>query len=420
MSQIKSIAAREILDSRGIPTLETKVTLSDDLSAVASVPAGMSVGRYEASELRDHDESRNNGLGVLKAVENVNKIISPQLVGMEVNLQGEIDKRLIDLDGTGNKAKLGANTILSVSVAVAKAAAKSFHMELYEYIHAFLDKGPVTTKMPTPLFNLINGGMHAGNNVDFQEFHVVPASFKKFAEAMKLGIDVYSNLKKLLQQNNMTTLLGDEGGFAPNFATNDDAFALLAQAISNTNLRLGYDVFMGLDAAAGTFYKSKEYRIKDKGMSLSSFDLVTYYEDLIKKYHILYLEDPFEEDDWEGWSSLNKTISTETIVSGDDLTATNPIRLSTVLSKKLISGIIIKPNQIGTVIETLAVVSIAKQAGLKIIVSHRSGETNDDFIADFAVGVGADYVKFGAPARGERVAKYNRLLQIDSSINKII
>lgn len=420
MAQIQSIMSREILDSKGNPTLETTVMLSDNSVGIACAPSGTSVGKYEALELRDHDEARFAGLGVLRAIDTIEKVIAPQLIGMEANMQGVIDKRMIDLDGTGNKSKLGANTILSVSTAVVKATAKSYGMEVYEYVHAFLDKDSKTYKIPTPLFNLINGGQHAGNNVDFQEFQVVPASFKKFAESMKMGIDVYANLRKILLQNNMTTLVGDEGGFGPNFATNDDALAILSHAIANTNIRLGYDAFIGLDAAANSFYKNNSYRIKDKGMSLSATDIISYYEDLIKRYHILYLEDPLADDDWEGWTALGKIVSGDTIITGDDLTVTNPIRLQMALEKKVISGIIIKPNQIGTVIESLAVVSIAKQAGLKIIVSHRSGETNDDFIADFAVGVNADYVKFGAPTRGERVAKYNRLMQIDSKLHKTL
>lgn len=420
MAQIKSITSREILDSKGNPTLETSVVLSDNSVATASVPAGTSVGKYEAQELRDHDDARFGGRGVLRNIETIKSVISPQIIGMEVNLQGQIDKRMIDIDGTGNKSKLGANTMLSVSIAVAKAAAKSYKMPLYQYIGEFLEQNKKTYKIPIPLFNLINGGMHAGNNVDFQEFHVVPASSKKYIESLKIGTDVYTNLRKLLAQNNMTTLIGDEGGFGPSFATNEDALAILSQAISSSNLRLGYDVFTGIDAAANTFYKNNTYKIKDKAMSLSGTDLISYYEELIKRHHILYLEDPLSEDDMESWSAISKLVSTETIITGDDLTATNPIRLQLALDKKVISGIIIKPNQIGTVIESIAVVSMAKQSGIKIIVSHRSEETNDDFIADFAVGVGADYVKFGAPARGERVAKYNRLLQIDSEVNKTI
>ncbi|MEK9208195.1 MAG: hypothetical protein AAB922_06935 [Patescibacteria group bacterium] len=271
-------------------------------------------------------------------------------------------------------------------------------------------------KIPVPAFNILNGGKHAGNNLDFQEFLIIPASSIPYQQTLNMAVVIYQSLKETLRNKGATTLIGDEGGFGPSFATNRDALLMLTEAIGVSNYRLNYDVFLGLDVAANNFHEGSKYSIKDKGPSVSTKDLVTVYENLNDEFNFLYLEDPFAEDDWAGWTSLNNITSKNTLVVGDDLTSTNPTRLQGALAKKAIGGIIIKPNQIGTVIETLAVVEIARSSGLKIIVSHRSGDTADDFIADFAVGVGADYVKFGAPARGERVAKYNRLLEIDSLI----
>ncbi|MBI4084748.1 MAG: phosphopyruvate hydratase [Candidatus Levybacteria bacterium] len=414
--KIQHLSAREILDSRGIPTVEVILATDTDLSVSASCPSGKSVGTYEAVELRDSDQSRFLGFGVRRAMENIERIITPSLIGMDVTSQGEIDKKMIALDGTPNKGKLGANAILPVSMAVAKAAAAQKRMPLYQYLRQFV-KLQAPMKVPLPLFNIINGGLHAGKNLDMQEFIILPASFKSYSDSVQLGFVVYHKLKNLLLAKNLSTLVGDEGGFAPMLAGNEDALELIAEAISQTNSRLGYDIFLGIDAAASTFYDGKTYALKERKRLLTNSDLVSEYSMLIKKYHILYLEDPFAEDDWDGWTALKAQVD-NTIVTGDDLIATNLLRLSTAIKKKAISGIIIKPNQIGTVIESLAVVEAAREAGIKIIVSHRSGETNDDFIADFAVAVSADYCKFGAPVRGERVAKYNRLLQIEKELKQ--
>lgn len=419
MAKIKQIKALEILDSRGNPTIETTIILNDGAVGIASCPSGASVGGYEALELRDNDEKRYHGLGVLKAIENIEKIISPRLIDMEASKQQEIDRTLIELDGTQNKGRLGANATLSVSMAVCKAAARSAVLPLFLYIRQFIHKENTSLKIPFPLFNLINGGKHAGDNLNFQEFLVIPATSKSYSEALQIGVIVYKTLQTILKQQNLSILIGDEGGFGPTLATNMNAFALLKQAIDATNFHFGLDVFFGLDVAANNFYQNKEYRIKDKTMSLSSDALISFYEELNKSYHLLYLEDPLAEDDWDAWTNITLRIGRETLIVGDDLTATNPYRLQNALAKKAISGIIIKPNQIGTVIEALAVVEMARAAGLKIIVSHRSGETNDDFIADFAVAASADYVKFGAPARGERIAKYNRLSIIDQQLKVI-
>jgi enolase len=416
MAKIKQISAREILNSKGNPTVETTVILSDGATGIASSPTGTSVGKYEAIDLKDNDQARYQGLGVLNAVMNVNKLIAPNLIGMDASRQQEIDKKMIDLDGTQNKSRLGANATLSISMAVAKASARSSVLPLFLYLREFIKKENLPSKVPTPLFNLINGGKHAEDNFNFQEFLVIPASSKPYEESLKMISDIYSSLRKNIETNNLSTLIGDEGGFSPKLATNQDALLLLKRSIESANFRLGFDVFFGLDTASNNFYSQNEYHIKDKANSLSGKDLIAFYKTLNEQYHFLYLEDGLAEDDWDNWSQLCQDLSTQTLIVGDDLTATNPYRLQTALQKKAITGIIIKPNQIGTVIEALAVVEMARQAGVKITVSHRSGETNDDFIADFAVAVAADYVKFGAPARGERVAKYNRLLQIENQL----
>ncbi len=419
MAKIKEIKAQEILDSRGNPTIETTVVLQDGSVGVASCPSGASVGSYEAWELRDHDDKRFSGLGVLKAVNNVNSIIAPALVGMDSSKQQDIDKTVINLDGTQNKGKLGANATLSVSMAVCKAGARNSMLPLFLYLRQFIKTENTALKIPTPLFNFINGGKHAGDNLDLQEFFVIPATSKPYNEALEMGVNIYTVLRNTLKENGLSTLIGDEGGYAPKLATNKDAFVLLKQAIDKTNLRFGFDVFFGLDAASNSFYQDKQYRLKDRSMPFSTDDLIAFYQELNKQYRILYLEDPLFEDDWEGWAKISSKMSQDTIIVGDDLVATNPYRLQMAIDKKAITGVIIKLNQIGTVIECLAVVEVARAAGLKIIVSHRSGETNDDFIADFSVAVSADYVKFGATARGERVAKYNRLLQIEKQIKAL-
>lgn len=424
MSKIKQIKAIEILDSRGNPTVETTVVLSDGALGTASCPSGASIGTYEAVELRDHNEKHFAGLGVLKAIENIQNIIAPKLLGLDALRQQEVDKTMIELDGTQNKSRLGANATLSVSMAVAKAAAQSSILPLFLHLRQFIKRETspdqtIPLKIPTPLFNLINGGKHADDNLDFQEFLIIPASSKQYVESLEMATSIYKSLKEIFKKRNFSILVGDEGGFAPKLAANLDAFALLKEATDLSLYRLGFDVFLGLDAASNSFFENGQYRLRDKATSISSDDLIAYYEEAKKQFELLYLEDPLAEDDWDSWTKLCLKLSQNTIIAGDDLTVTNPYRLAMALDKKAISGIIIKPNQIGTVIEALAVVEVAREAGLKIIVSHRSGETNDDFIADFAVASGADYVKFGAPVRGERVAKYNRLLHIEEQIKAL-
>lgn len=419
MAKIKHIIPKEILNCQGIPTVEATVVLNDGTTATASFPTGESTGSFEAAEIRDHDKTRFNGMGVLKALSNINDVIAPKIVGMEANKQQEIDKAMIELDGTTNKGRLGSNATLPVSMAVSKAAAKSSLLPLFIYLRQFIKSDNTPLKIPTPMFNLINGGVHGGGDLDFAQFLVIPASTKGYDESLQMGFTIYQALKDVLKTRNLSTLTADEGGFSPALATNLDAFYVIKQAIDAASLRADFDVFFGLDAASNNFFSQEKYKIKDKNTPLSTEDLISYYKEVNKQFKLLYLEDPLFEQDFQGWSNIYSQMAGDTIIAGDDLTATNPYRLQMALAQKAISGVVIKPNQIGTVIEALAVSEIARQAGLKTIVSARSGETNDDFIADFAVSVSSDYVKFGAPARGERVAKYNRLLHIEKQLKSL-
>jgi len=416
--KIKDISAREILDSRGNPTIETTIVLENGVTATSSVPSGASVGKYEALELKDNDPRRYNGMGVLKAVANVNEVIKPKILGMEVRNQLEIDKTLILADGTENKSKLGANAILSVSQAVCKAAALEENVPPFVHVGHLYGLKPQEMKIPIPIFNLINGGKHGAGNLDFQEFHLIPSGLKIYSESLRIGEEIYQAVKKVLIRHGAIHSVGDEGGFAPNLFTNLDALEVLVTAIREAGYVFKQDVFLGLDVAAGYFYQEGKYKIKDKTTPCGPEELIDFYQELLNQYPLLSLEDPFWEDDWESWQKITQSFP-NTMIVGDDLLATNKKRVQEAIEKKACSAILIKPNQIGTVAETIEVIKISRQAGWKIIVSHRSGETNDDFIADFAVGVGADYVKFGAPARGERVAKYNRLLKIEEELAKI-
>lgn len=417
-SKIYAIIAREVLDSRGNPTVETTVIFESGYRGTASAPSGASIGKYEAIELRDGDQKRYNGKGVLKAIDNVNKVIAPKLRGMDGLNQGAIDTMMIQLDGTPNKSKLGSNAIISVSLATAAAAASQQRVTLYRYLNALFSTLFPTEikKIPTPTFNIINGGKHGAGNLDFQEFHVVPASNKTFSMALQIGVEIYNNLKKVLTYRNAVHSVGDEGGFAPNLYTNLDAVELLLEAIREAGYKFGIDVFIGMDVAASHFKTPKGYQIKDKPETLSARDFIAYLGEVHKKYQLLLLEDPLDQDDWEGWKQLTATLGKEILVIGDDFLATNPELLARAIAENACKAILVKPNQIGTLSEFLHVVAKAKKAGFSTIVSNRSAETNDAVIADLAVAVQSDYVKFGAPARGERVAKYNRLLQIESEL----
>lgn len=419
MAKIKQVSAREVLNSKGIPTVEAIIVLSDNTISTGTAPGRSSVGESEAAELTDNDPNRFNGHGMLKAVDIITNQIGPKIIDMDIDKQRDIDKLMIDLDGTQNKSHLGANSTLSVSIAVAKAAAKSSVLPLYLYLRQFINKDQLNLKIPTPCLNILNGGRIAGGNIDFQSFLLIPASSKTYSESLQIGTNIYRLLRENLESKNLPTLVGDEGGFGPALTSNEEGLSIIKQTIDDSALRLGFDAFLGLDCSANNFYSDKKYKIKDSIMQLSTSDLIDYYDELNKKFHILYLEDPLHEEDWEGWTQICSKISQNTIIVGDHLTSTNPYRLQTAIDKKAITGIVIKPSQIGTVIESLAVVEVARQAGFKITVSSAIAETTDDFIADFAVAVSADYVKFGAPARGENIVKYNRLLEIENQIKTI-
>jgi len=413
-SKIHSIKAREILDSRGNPTVE--VDLETNLGIFrASVPSGASRGKYEAVELRDGGK-RYHGMGVLKAVRNVNEIITPKLKGKDVTRQKEIDELLIKLDGTENKSKLGANAICSVSMAVCRTGATTNNLPLYKYISQVYQRDPAALSLPLPCFNIINGGVHAGNELDFQEFMISPQQ-KTFSRNLQIASEIYHQLKEIIKQKyiDLGINVGDEGGFAPPVRVPEEALNLILEAAKN----LGYQnkIKIILDVAASQFYAKGTYKTRIGAFSREG--LLKYYSDLIQKYPILALEDPFTEDDWEGWQKLKSNIKNQRskiIIIGDDLLATNPKRIKLAEEKKACNAVIIKMNQIGTITETIEAAKLAKSYGWKIIVSHRSGETCDDFVADLAVGIGADFIKTGAPARGERVAKYNRLLRIEEEI----
>lgn len=417
MSKIEQIVAREIFDTRGNPTIETTVVLADGTVARSSVPTGAVKGTYEAQHLRDNDPNRYFGMGVLKAVDVVNNEIAPKLIGLESSEQQEIDKLMIELDGTQNKIKLGGNSILSVSQAVCKAAAKSSLLPLSLYIRQFISRENKEHKIPSPMFNLIEGGKHANNNLNFQQFLLIPASSHTLSESMEIGITVYKKLREYLIDNNQSVLNADDGGFAPSYATNADAFKTIRVVIERTPYAFLRDVFLGVDIAANAFLSSKKYTIKDKNGQLDQDDLIEIYQGLLNDFSLVYFEDPFAEDDWEGWKKMYTSFASKALIVGDDITSTNPYRLQSAINNNVLSAIVIKPNQIGTVTEALAVAEISRFKQLKIIVSARSGETDDDFIADFAVAVDADYVKFGAPAR-ERIIKYNRLLAIEQELTK--
>lgn len=417
MAKIKKIHAREILDSRGSPTVQTTIWADTGQATIASVPAGASTGKFEAAELRDEDPNRFGGKGVLKAVDNVNNVIAPEVVGLDPRYQSPIDKKMIEMDGTKDKSKLGANAILSVSQAVAELGAIVSGRQSFEYLAEKYELFNSSSMMPGGLFNLINGGSHgAGNNLDFQEFHVIPSTRVRFSQALETAENIYQTLKSSLKKRKTSYAVGDEGGFAPNLYANTDAVEFLIEATKTAGYSLGKDVFMGLDAAANYFHNSGKYQLQDKSQPLDTNELIDFYEQMQKDYQLFLLEDGLAEDDFKSWAQLQQRLGQNTLIVADDLTATNKDRLQKAIEANACGGVIIKPNQIGTISETVDVVKLCKDNKLTVIVSHRSGETIDDFIADFAVGVGADYVKFGAPSRGERVVKYNRLIAIEDMI----
>lgn len=417
MAKIKKIIAREILDSRANPTIETIVALEDGAVGVFSVPSGSSVGKNEAMELRDKDPQRYGGLGVLTCLEKIAKDLSPKLIGQDATNQEALDAVMISADGSSDKKNLGANTILSLSAAITKAQAASQKLPLYQYISQLAGQSTNQFTIPTPMFNILNGGKHGNMNLDFQEFMIVAPKSSSYSKSLKIGVESYHALKETLKTHNASILIGDEGGFAPSLYSNSDALKMMEEAVTSANYKLGIDLFFSIDAAASNFHQGNGYRLKDRPTPLSSGDLVEFYIALNEQYHFLSIEDPFSEEDWDNWQDITKKLGTDTLIAGDDLTTTNLERMQKAVSQKSCNAVVIKPNQIGTISETIKAANFAKESALKIIVSHRSGETNDEFIADFAVGIGADYAKFGAPARGERVAKYNRLLEIEHELS---
>ena len=423
MAKIKEVHSREILDSRANPTVETTIVLDNNIWAIASTPSGASTGGNEALELRDNDEQRYLGKGVLKAVFNVEKVIGPKIIGLDPADQEKIDQTMIDLDGTAEKKRLGANSILSCSIAALKTAAQNQQRHLFEYVRelALQFKLPLPQKyhIPAPALNLINGGKHGAGNLEFQEFHIIPLGIKEFSEQLRAAVEIYKNVEQVLIHNKAIHSVGDEGGFAPNLFTNMDALEVVSRGINQAGYLLNKDIYLGLDVAADFFYKNGKYSIRDRTTPLDTKMFIEFYREARNQYPLLLLEDPLYEEDWQGWAKLTSIFSADhTTLIGDDLLCTNLDRVKKAIREKSCDGILIKPNQVGTITETLKVIKAAQEAKWKTNISHRSGETNDSFIADFAVGVGADYVKFGAPARGERVVKYNRLLKIEEIIEK--
>jgi len=408
---IKTIKAREILDSRGNPTIEVQVELSDSATGIAAVPSGASTGKYEAVELRDGDKCRYGGLGVCKAVTNVNNRIAPALAGMVASEQANLDQRLLELDGTADKSNLGANAILGVSLATAKAAANSANLPLYRYLG-----GTAAHLLPVPMMNILNGGKHAADSTDFQEFMVVPAGATSFSQALQMGTEIYQTLKKAIKVKGLNTNVGDEGGFAPSLASNKQAIELILTAIDLAGYKSGDDCFIALDPAASSFYDDGKYILSKDGATLTSNEMITYYAKWVSSYPIVSIEDGLAEDDWSGWISLTSRLGKKVKLVGDDLYTTNLERLERGITQKASNAILIKPNQVGTLSETLATVKRAQQVGWTTIISHRSGETEDTTIADLAVAVGSGLIKTGAPCRSERVAKYNRLLKIEEEL----
>lgn len=415
MTKIKSLKGREILDSRGNPTVEVICELESGTNATASVPSGASKGSHEALELRDSDEKRFGGMGVLKAISNVNEEINQKFRGKDYD-QRSLDEALIELDGTMDKSRLGANSILGVSLAFARANSKENNVELFEYLGSLIDNKFFT--LPQPMFNIINGGKHADSGLDVQEYVLAPIGFDSFHEKVRTGSEVLASLKKILKERGYAVSVGDEGGFAPKLSRNEEAFELIELAIKNA----GYSfeqIKIGFDVASSNFYKDGAYTLKIDGevKNLNSGDLILWYKEMVNKHPIIFIEDGLAEDDWDGFTEMTAVLGQKVKIVGDDLTVTNTKRMQTAIEKKAINAVILKLNQIGTLSETIDAISLTKSQGWTPFVSHRSGETTDTFISDLSVGLSCDFIKAGAPARGERVCKYNRLMEIEDKIN---
>ncbi|MWV61888.1 phosphopyruvate hydratase [Helicobacter saguini] len=414
MATIRELDAFEVLDSRGNPSICVKVSLNNGALGSAIVPSGASTGKREALELRDKDDSRFSGKGVLKACANVTEVISRELIGMDAYRQAGIDYMLKTIDNTENFEKLGANATLGVSMAVARAAANSLNIPLFRYLG-----GINAATLPAPMLNIINGGSHADNNVDFQEYMIMPLGFECFKRALRASVEVYHELKKLLNENHLSTGVGDEGGFAPNLKNNEEPITYILKAIEKAGYKPGEEISIALDIASSEFYENGFYNLKGEGKKLDSKGLVEYYENLVSKYPIVSIEDGLSEDDWDGWAILTQRLGSKIQLVGDDLFVTNAKILQNGIDKKIANAILIKPNQIGTVSQTLEAIRLAQRNNYKTIISHRSGESEDSFIADLSVAVNAGEIKTGAPARGERNAKYNRLLEL-RHLNKLL
>ncbi|GAA7867296.1 phosphopyruvate hydratase [Helicobacter pylori] len=412
MLTIKDIHALEVMDSRGNPTIQASVILSDNTKASAIVPSGASTGKREALELRDNDKTRFLGKGVLRACENVNSVIKHHLIGLEAINQAFVDERLRALDGTPNYANLGANAVLGVSMALARASAKALNLPLYRYLG-----GANALTLPVPMLNIINGGTHANNSIDFQEYMIMPLGFESFREALRASAEVYHTLKKLLDGKNQLTSVGDEGGFAPNFNNNVEPLEAISQAIEKAGYKLGEEIALALDVASSELVDGNfNYHLKGENKILDSHELVAYYKELVAKYPIVSIEDGLSEDDWEGWAFLSKELGRQIQLVGDDLFVTNASLLQKGIEKNIANAILIKPNQIGTISETLETIRLAKHHAYQCVMSHRSGESEDSFIADFAVALNTGEIKTGSTARSERIAKYNRLLEIEHEL----
>ncbi|EJB21048.1 phosphopyruvate hydratase [Helicobacter pylori CPY6081] len=412
MLTIKDIRALEVMDSRGNPTIQASVILSDNTKASAIVPSGASTGKREALELRDNDKTRFLGKGVLRACENVNSVIKHHLIGLEAINQAFVDERLRALDGTPNYANLGANAVLGVSMALARASAKALNLPLYRYLG-----GANALTLPVPMLNIINGGTHANNSIDFQEYMIMPLGFESFKEALRASAEVYHTLKKFLDGKNQLTSVGDEGGFAPNFNNNVEPLEVISQAIEKAGYKLGEEIALALDVASSELVDENfNYHLKGENKILDSHELVAYYKKLVAKYPIVSIEDGLSEDDWEGWAFLSKELGRQIQLVGDDLFATNASLLQKGIEKNIANAILIKPNQIGTISETLETIRLAKHHAYQCVMSHRSGESEDSFIADFAVALNTGEIKTGSTARSERIAKYNRLLEIEHEL----
>lgn len=412
MLTIKDVHALEVMDSRGNPTIQASVILSDNTKASAIVPSGASTGKREALELRDNDKTRFLGKGVLRACENVNSVIKHHLIGLEAINQAFVDERLRALDGTPNYANLGANAVLGVSMALARASAKALNLPLYRYLG-----GANALTLPVPMLNIINGGTHANNSIDFQEYMIMPLGFESFKEALRASAEVYHTLKKLLDGKNQLTSVGDEGGFAPNFNNNVEPLEAISQAIEKAGYKLGEEIALALDVASSELVDENfNYHLKGENKILDSHELVAYYKELVAKYPIVSIEDGLSEDDWEGWAFLSKELGRQIQLVGDDLFVTNASLLQKGIEKNIANAILIKPNQIGTISETLETIRLAKHHAYQCVMSHRSGESEDSFIADFAVALNTGEIKTGSTARSERIAKYNRLLEIEHEL----